>query len=47
MDKYIFPGNMVIFDMWYLGPCHCGMACPKAADGGMAASMEVSCEYIV
>jgi hypothetical protein len=29
-----------------LGPCHHCMAHPQLADGGMASSMEDSCEYI-
>ena len=29
-----------------VGPCHHGMARPQVADGGMASSVEGSCEYI-
>jgi len=29
-----------------VGPCHHGMACPQAVNGGTASNMEGSCKYI-
>jgi hypothetical protein len=37
-------GNQVLPMAMNVGPCHHGMACPQAADGGTASDMEGSCE---
>jgi hypothetical protein len=38
--------SLPAYGPWQVRPCHRGMGCPQAADGGTASNMEGSCEYI-